>query len=270
MDVRNRLLFHLAKGILARNGKFKNRHKRDSCYIFGNGASLKTMDLARFSDRISIGCNLLCVHKDFRALDMWYYLVPEPFFFYPVWDNRYTGEIQINHLGACVRKGIALHKDISIFTSLSNIFGLRGANVFYLHHFGTREPSVEDCEMDGKFSFMKGALHSMIGTAIYMGFDRAILVGCDYTFSPQKDKRFFEPGTGITSNRFENVYARLFEEASKRIDLMVITDDGAKSDALRYEEYCRFANTYSTYRENTELVRGDYLDLLERAARKGQ
>lgn len=270
MDIGNKLLFQLTKGVLARNKKFKNRHKGDSCYIFGNGASLKSMDLTKFSDRISIGCNFLCLHNDFRALDIRYYLTVEPYFCYPVFRNPYTGDIQINHLGVLFKKAMTPHKEVTLFLSLSNYLGFRGDNVFYLHHFGSRDVSRDRCEMDASFSFMRGGLYSMIGAAIYMGFERAILVGCDYTFSPHKDGHFYKNGRGISSQRHNNIYAELLEEASKRIDLITITDDGARSDVLNYQEYRQFVKSDSNYRENNELVSSDYLSILEKAARKRQ
>lgn len=270
MDLKNKLLFQFAKGVLARNKKFKNSHKGDSCYIFGNGASLKNMDLAKFSDRVSIGCNHLCLHNDFRALDIRYYMLVEPYFLYPICRNPYTGEIQINHLGNLFKRAMTPHRDVTIFTSISNYFGWRADNIHYLHHFGQREFSLNHCEMDACFSFMKGGLYSMLGAAIYMGFERATLVGCDYTFSPNKDRHFYKKGKGLVSRRNGCIYANLFEEVSSRIDLMTITDDGAKSDVLRYQEYRQFAHSDSKFRDNNEIVSAGYLDLLEEAARKRQ
>ena len=64
MDIKNNVLFTLSKGILGKNKKFKNIHEGESCYIFGNGISLKDMDLKKFSDKTSIGCGYLFLHND--------------------------------------------------------------------------------------------------------------------------------------------------------------------------------------------------------------
>jgi len=270
MDIKNNLLFQLTKNVLARNKKFKNKHKGESCYIFGNGASLKSMDLEKFSDKVAIGCNFLCLHKDFRALDIRYYMLVEPFFLYPIFKNPYTKQLQVNHLGAVFKEAIKPHRDVDVFTSVSNYFGFGGSNFYYLHHFGEREPSLNYCELDSCFSFMKGALYAMLGAAIYMGFDRAILVGCDYTFAPHKDNHFYKPGKGVINLDTENIYAKLFEEASKRIDMITVTEDGSKSETLKYQEYGQFTMSAAKYRDNDELVELGYLAMLQKAAMKRQ
>jgi hypothetical protein len=102
-----------------------------------------------------------------------------------------------------------------------------------------------------------------------MGFKHAILVGCDYTFSPHKIGHFYRYERG-SDQRCVNAYAELFEEASKCIDLLTITDNGAKSEWMKYQEYGEFAKSESKYRNNEELVRSDYLELLGKADRKQQ
>jgi hypothetical protein len=270
MALTGNLLFALSKFLRARTRRFKNLHDGDTCYIFGNGASLKNFNLAHFEDRVSIGCNLLCLHNDFRLLNIKYYSLLEPFFLYPTCRNPYTGKIERNYLGELFKKAFKYHGDIALFTSLSNFFGWRRQNIFYVHHFGQRKTSLSHCDMGDRFSFVDGSLHAMIGMAIYLGFRRAYLVGCDYTFSPHQDGHFYKSGRGRFSNRYENNYSDLFEEVRSRIELITITDDGARSDVLPYVEYGAFTKSKPNYRENNEIVHVEYLELLKKAARKQQ
>ena len=48
--------------------KFRDTHKGESCYVFGNGPSLKWFDLKKFSDKPSISSGQLHYHKELRAI----------------------------------------------------------------------------------------------------------------------------------------------------------------------------------------------------------
>lgn len=261
MNVKNRLLFRLSKNILARNKMFKNLHKGESCYIFGNGISLKEMDLRNFSDKIAFGCGLLWLHNDFNALNIKYYSDSSPFGFYPFWRHSSSSrKIELNPFCALQKRMQKKYPKITFFTSLSNIFGIHGNNVHYFHHFGVKEPGLDKFCMDEIFYF-RCVLHVMIGMAIFMGFRSAYLVGCDYTHSPQRLLHFFEKGRGLT--KFGDDYsADFFNVAQQRIDLTTITTHGSTSKTLKYVDYRDYTGAELVFRENTELVKAEYLDAL--------
>lgn len=261
MKLTDKLLLYLSQAQLARNRKFKDLHKGESCYIFGNGISLKSMDLKKFKDKIAIGCNSLFIHNDFDKLDCRYYQIPPPWIYYPYY--RYYGKFQRNYIGDLYRKKIKENKHTCFFTSLGNYFSMRGENIYYTHHFGSRDWNLDRCEMDGVFSFMLGATYAMLGTAVYMGFDSAVLVGCDYTFAPAQDFHFFEKGKGSVQKKLSSPYGILFDELRKQIDITTIVQTGMRS-SIKYVEYEKYMNCNSTYRENTEIVDKWCLDLLEK------
>lgn len=262
MKPTDKLLLYIAQAELAKNKRFKDMHKGQSCYLIGNGVSLKSMDLAKFNDKIAIGCNSLFLHNDFDKLDCRYYQIPATFTFYPY--RRYYGKLQGNYLGDLYRRKIRENEQVHFFTSLTNFLNMRGKNVYFTHHFGSRRSSLDRCEMDGAFSFMAGATYAMLGTAIYMGFDSAVLVGCDYTFTPAQNSHFFEKGEGSVQKELGSPYGDLFEEIKKRIDVTTIVQDGMQSSVLKYIEYEKYMNCSPTYRENTEIVDKRYLDLLDK------
>lgn len=252
MKLRERLLAAVAKPELARNRKFRNLHKGESCYIIGNGVSLKSTDLRKLGDRISIGCNWLYLHKDFEALDCRYYQISGPFLFYPY--RWYTGSFERNRLASLYRENIERHSRTNFFTSISNKFSTRAKNLYFTHHFGAREWNLDRCDMAGVFSFMGGGLQAMIGTAIYMGFESALLVGCDYTFAPPQALHFFEKGKGLPQEKMPNPYGRLFDAVQSRLDLTTLVESGMKSDVLKYMTYEDYTGSPAHFRENTEIV----------------
>lgn len=260
MNLKNKALFQLSRNILARNRRFKDLHKGESCYLFGNGISLKEMDLSKFNDKISIGCAYLWLHNDFNVLNVKYYCEIQPFWFYPLWRNPFSQRIERNPQSALQKRVLKSYPRISFFTSLSNIFGVWGDNVYYLHHFGAKKPGFDKFCMD-KIFYFRGALHVMVGMAIYMGFKSAYLVGCDYTHFPQRVLHFYEKGRGLTN--FDDDYnVDFFKVAQERIDLTTITSNGSTSRTLNYVDYSDYTGAEPVFRENTELVRKEYLDAL--------
>jgi len=257
------LLFYLAQPLIRRNRKFENRHAGQSCYVLGNGASLKGMDLARFSDRISIGCNSLFVHQDFNQLDCRYYFLPAAFLFHRY--RKYYGSWQRNYMGDLYRKKVLAHSAVSFFTSLSNWVGLRADNLYYTHHFGSRAWDFGRASVDGHFSFMQGGIYAMIGLAFFMGFESITLVGCDYAFSPRYGSHFFEKGLGQKIEDEEEIYGGdFFSDCSKVLNLSIVVPDHIESKLMPRLEYSAYAKKPFRYRENTEIVARQDLEVLSK------
>ena len=261
----NKTLKFLSRGILSKNDKFKNRHKGETCYIIGNGASLKSMDLSVFTDHITIPLNLLCLHNDFKLLNAPYFVMIAPYFLYPYIKDSYTRKVIKNDVGRAFQKSIMEYPDITLFTSLSNYFGFKTVkNVNYVHHFGFEDNDINKCDISSDFSFMKGGLYAAIGLAINLGFKKAILVGCDYMFTPISDGHFYALGPSIISKNNNNVYKSLIDETKNFIELELITDT-AESNWIQYQNYENYADENLYYRENREIVESEYLDILNSA-----
>src|ERR1035437_4354265 len=113
MNFKNTILSILAKKVLERNKKFEGLHRGESCYIFGNGASIKYFDLKKLDDKIAIGCGALFLHRDFSKLNVKYYYEGHPFFYYPYWRNPYSKKLERNILGAFYKEKTLLNKGIS-------------------------------------------------------------------------------------------------------------------------------------------------------------
>ena len=83
------LLNFSARPILKRIERFKNIHRGESCYLFGDGISIKYFDLNKFADKISIPCGFLLFHNDFNVLNTPYALLIETYYFYPLIRPRF-------------------------------------------------------------------------------------------------------------------------------------------------------------------------------------
>jgi len=258
----NKIIFSLFSEYISRNSVFKNIHKGEECYIVGNGGSLKYMDLSSFNNKVVIGCNNLFLHKNFSDLKCKYYQIPAPFFFFKYKNFKYKNKWQRNYFNDMCRKKIIDNNNTLFFTSILNI-NFRAKNVFYEHNFGNRKPEIDKYDLSGGFSFMEGSLASMLGLAIYMGFNKAVLVGVDYTFSPSIVEHFFADLTTIHNEREILHYrADFFEMVQKKMELLTITLDGGKSSLLDYMSYSDYFGVEQVYHENYDLVDASDLSLI--------
>jgi hypothetical protein len=259
----NKILLLLSKQEIGKNKRFKDLHSGESCYIFGNGVSIKYFDLREFNDRVSIGCNMLFTHRHIHELDLKYYYIGHPFLFYKYWKNPYSHKYQSNLMGQLYRKKIQLNLHTEYFTSLSNSLGLKGENINYLHHFGSQHSSFKSVDLTNSFSPMEGGLDGMLGLAIYMGFKDIILVGCDYLSFPIMYWHFFESGVKKDWNNDKVYKKEILMSASKEADIKILTvDNEHKSDILPCISYFELTNKKPKYKENTQLVLADDLTSL--------
>ena len=189
----DKVVFYFFNKFLKKNYHFKNIHLGEECYIFGNGASLREMDFSKFNDKITIGCNMLFLHKEFSNLNCKYYQIPAARFFYKYF--KFYNKWQYNYLNDLFRKKILINSSVLFFTSISNIF-FKVNNLYYEHNFMSCRPNSGNFDLDKNFCCMEGAMEAMIGQAVYMGFKKATLVGCDYIFYPSKSGHFYESKGG--------------------------------------------------------------------------
>jgi hypothetical protein len=253
---------------LRKNYPFRNSFLDQTCYIFGNGASLKNMDFSNFTNYPTIGINHLVLHKDFYLLDTCCYAFPEPFSFYYYYKNPYNKKYQANLINNLFRQEIAKFPDLNLFTSLSNIFSRPMKNTFFLYHFGERNPDSESLNLCSKFSYMSGGLYTGIGLAIELGFKKAILVGCDYLMMPKTYGHFYsQPKQGIDDGA--NPFEQLLNDCSSKILLEAISDYPAdcRIPCIDYETY---TGSSMKYRENTDIVSKENLLILNKAYEIGQ
>jgi len=255
MNLKNKALYLLSKKVLDRNTRFKGLHAGESCYIFGNGASIKYFDLGLFNDRVSIGCGSLFLHHDFHKLDLKYYYTGHPFLFYKYWKNPYKKKYERNLLGELWKKNIQFNSSIEYFVSLSNYSRIRGSNINYVHHFGHISSNPPKIELDNVFSTMDGSLNAMVGLAVYMGFNEITLVGCDYTYRPRSQGHFFEFGKfpDLIEKEVFSKDLLSYVESEANIETLTI-DENYVGEILNHTSYEELLLSKPHYQENRGIV----------------
>ena len=236
--------------------QFKDLHKGQECYIIGDGISLKWFDLEVFNDKPSFILSYLFYHKKFNNIGRPIYSsIAAPFYFYPYTKSRSFGWRK-NYLQSRYRKAIKQHQDVNFFINLSNIFALNGSNVHYIFKAIPNSQFSDEC-IENNLNPLDGSFRSAISLAIFMGFSKVFLVGCDYTHTNSRIHHWYEYGTGLLYKQ-EMYNKDFFDIAQKYIDITTITleGDGLYLKAIEYEKYSKKTNCYL---ENTELM--DLADL---------
>lgn len=267
--MKNAFQKNLLKPILKKNKVFNNQFKDKTCYIFGNGASLKYIDFNYFKNYPSIGINHLILHKDFNLLNICCYTLPEPMSFYSYFKNPYKRRYEKNIMGRLFRSQLDKFPNIKLFTSYTNILGTNFSQTHYLHHFGKKVPDRNYLNLCSEFSYLAGGLSAGIGLAISLGFNKAILVGCDYLMKPKTYGHFYsQPRKGHDDGH--NPYTQLLHDCVSMINLEVISINKLHSSWLPCIDYEQHTGVMTKYRENTEIVSRENLLTLNEAYKMGQ
>ena len=240
-----KILKRLIKYSMKQNRKYFNLHLGQECYIFGNGDSIKYFDLALFSDKISFGCNALRLHKDFQKLNLKYYISVHPLEFAPIWRGYKTGFYLEKNPYYKLHQGFQNTGYIHFVHPSNYLFIKNKTNFRFIHNLNRYPISLEYCDFTTSSSFVNGSLQTMVGLAIYMGFKKAYLVGCDYFFKPLVNGHFWNPNPGkfdVTSYDPKE----LMDVVEKAIDLTVITREGvsAKINSIQYKKLFGVNETY--------------------------
>jgi len=198
----------------------------------------------------------LFVHKDFRRLNLKYYYVAHPLFFYKFWKNPYSKLYEKNKVGAFYRKKMNLFPEIQYFISLSNYFGIQGDNINYVYHFGQLDELNIDSQMDNVFSMIDGSMKGMIGIALYMGYTDITLVGCDYTFSPKQHGHFYERGPENRNEGSAFLATTLNLIKDKVTIRTLVPNKEFKGHVLPSITYKELLGEDPVYKDNNEIVSG--------------
>jgi len=263
-----KIILKVANPVLNSILSIKNIHAGESCYIFGDGISIKWFDLSVFSNKPSISLNKIGFHKQSNFLNLKYSLFLEPFYFYPYFWDKDKATVKItgkkffkNNVQIKFRELIKDQKETTFFTNISNYPVLWNSNIYYLFQIinDPESPFLQECYSKNENIF-KGSMRSAIALAIFMGFKEIFLIGCDYTHEKTRSHHWYEKGQGkiIRNPKYQE---RFFNIASKYAKLTTITLDG-KGSILPAKTYYEFSGKEPKFRENYELMKSSMLKTL--------
>lgn len=239
--------------------KFSNLHKGQTCYIFGNGPSVKWFDLSEFSDHPAICCGMIPFHKDFSKLNVKYVAMVEPWLFAPKFFH--SKELEGFHrIGEEYKKLIKRTPEKEYFVSLSNSLSISGANINYVYYGLPEERGVID-EMLRRVNLFAGSFHATLTLAYYLGFSEIYLVGFDgWTIQPGRAMRWYEFGEPPFFD-VTNLAHDFLEIIKQQANIYTISLDG-KSENVKNISYQDYTGKRPFYKENDEILSEYYLEIL--------
>lgn len=238
---------------------FKNKHYGESCYILGDGPSIKSMDFSNFNDFPSICCGKLFLRNDFNSLKCLYYAIPEPFLFAPNILKKQKYLKDYFFISKLILKKILKNKKIIFFINVTNILSVFTNNVRFIHRY-INNPIKKISPTDP----FAGSFITCLSLAHFMGFKKIYLIGFDsWTNKNSSDIRWFEKG--IASNKINNeiIDNDLIEYYKTSIEIKSILlnkEEGLNFDSITYFNFC---GKLASYKENFELTTTEILNVLK-------
>ncbi len=249
--------------LVSKNIKFKDKYINQSCYIIGNGQSIKYFDLKKFSKNKTLTCGWMFLHKDYKNLDVIADIHFHPGIFSPVWKNPYTKKIELNkNCRNFLNKSGRLKGDVNLFTSVYHYPFLHSIkNIYYLHHFGIKDFKPNKIDPSKEFSLLFGSLFSMLGLATYMGFSKFYLIGMDYLYSNPKNGHFYEYGINKQGADVKGTYLKRVNKVIKffshqfKKKIYIISSTKFKSELIKNISYEKQFNSRLKYKENFDIIK---------------
>jgi hypothetical protein len=255
------VLYKTSKPILERVCKLKDIHKGESCYIFGDGVSIKRMDLKLFSDKTSIAVNFFPFHKDFSAINCMHSVINAPYFFSPFFGYTREAKNFLYLMSEHYRDMMLINRNVNYYIDLSNYPFVRGDNVYHTFR-NIPDPRLPSNFIGNRINCFSGALAAATMLAIYLGYDDIHLVGCDYTHMPHRNMHWYEKGEGNCLPNPDTEVNRIFFEIAKEfVNITTIVPEGTSAylNAVTYKDY---TGHDLIYRENVDLMDYKYLKSL--------
>ncbi len=250
----------IASNILTKSiTKFSNRHDGETCYIFGDGPSIKWFDFAEFGNYPAICCGLIPFHKDFDKLEVKYIAEIEPWLFTPKFiQPKFLHGYR--YIAAELKKHLERIHSAEIFVNLSNRLNLSGKNVNYIYRTIPKPRNMIDEEIN-KLGCFSGSFHATLTLAYYMGFKKVYLVGFDaWTIQPARTLRWYELGDGEYFNPTNFAFDYL-SVLKPEIDIYTISRDGGSCN-VKNISYLDYTGKAPKYKENYELLSEEMLHIL--------
>lgn len=255
-----KMFVRCAESKLSEIKKFRNIHKGESCYLIGDGVSLKYFDLKNFTDKISIPCGFLPFHLDFDTLNAPYMLLIEPWWFYP-WIRSTSKPRRIirNEIQEVYREIIKKYPEKNFFINISNLpTTTKFENICFVYRDFIDELNQEF--ITKRINAFEGSLRGSITMAIYMGFSDIYLIGYDYTHFPSRSLHWYEKGSGVFIPQ-PGYNKDFFEIAKEYTNITTITLDG-RSESLDSVTYKSYTGCDPIFRENIEILDKKNLNVL--------
>ena len=265
---------------------FLNNIEDNSCYIFGDGKSLKYYDLKNFSLLPSISIGNLSIHNDVELLNYKYSIICDPFVCVPKKNGfdylrrsyqyfnekeyKKTKDLLLPPSKIIKATKFSIHKLLfsnndsylktnKVFHCSNYYFSKHLENCFYYNNVLILNDKIDKCILNSNYNIFASSLRFSIYFAIMLGFKKIYLVSCDYIDIEPRVGHWFETGKPIISTgKNDTAYLDFMRQF---VEIKVITLK--KSYGENYISYKDFFGKDLEYKENFEIVSREKLEILK-------
>lgn len=233
-----------------------DKYKNQTCYVIGDGPSLKWMDLRHFNDAPVICCNMLPMHLHFNSMNVIACALVTPWYFSSRLFHRHDYLKAGRKISLAYRQIIRNSPAVDFVVNVSNAPFITGNNLSYVNRRAPFESALLS-----NFEWFTGGFYSCLGLALYLGFRDIKLIGCDaWTLEPAHEGHWYEYGLNQSFNTL-NPFATFYQTIKEIADISVITVT-EKSKNVQAISYYEYTHLEPTYRENYNLVNPAYFEVL--------
>ena len=245
---------------LETNKKFYNKYINKECYLFGNGSSIKYIDLDSFKDKHSIVCTWMFLHKDFKKLNVVADYTLHPYYFSPIYRSPFTKKISLTRPGKEMIKLGRFDYNHPVFISETNRRFFKKKNVHYIKHEKGSNYMENKYFLDKETSISSNSLFAGIGIAQYFGFKKINLVGFDYITEESINGHFYEKSIGWKAKKtLQDLDINFLKKIKKKIEIQNISINENKTIFFKNKIYKN-----PSYKENYQIVEKKKLKIINK------
>lgn len=191
--IEGKMLARSHRDELSINAKLKNSKKGKRCFILGNGPSLNTQDLTKLVNEETFVVNTFWNHPQYQEINPKYYVIVDTEVF-PQKEATYWSKNLLD------RKSVVESRPNT--TMFFNVLGkelVEKNNLYpknpkyYLALDGYLKENLKfNIEIDRTIPKTKNVIIACLMTAVYMGFEEIILIGCEHDFLAHPIDKHYE------------------------------------------------------------------------------
>mgnify|MGYP006089444603 FL=1 len=240
--------------------QFKDINLNDTCYIFGDGVSMKSYKLKYFNNIPSICCGKIFLRSDFNFLNTYYYTIPEPRLFLPKIFQKRQYIIDNQIVNKLLKKKFSELNDIIFFLNVTNSPSISGSNINYIHRITSKMKREVKNTNNDPFS---GSFITTLSLAYHFGFKKVYLIGFDsFTQSTFTDIRWYEYGKLKNSYEGLKIKNSLIDLYKNKMDITSVLIEKKESINFKSISYEEFTGESPVYQENHKLTSREHLKVL--------
>lgn len=169
--------------LIKKNSVYNNIHSGKRCFIIGNGPSLNMQDLTLIKDEITFTVNNLAQCDKFLDVQSNYHFIADPIYFDDGTDLRIVNYRK--NFFKLLEKMKSINPGMPIFVPTLGYDFIRKYKLDNQYNFVYYHSSLDFYDGFDQFDYSApqpayiNVIHYAIAWAIYMGFSKIYLLGCD-------------------------------------------------------------------------------------------